>query len=530
VRSPLRIPPPEDLGFNSDKFAFFRPAQFRALRWLLRTDKKFAALCAPTGIGKSLINLAYARLFGMRTVVLTSTNSLLDQLSRDFGDSTSFQAIKGKRNYPCAWNPALNLTADKAPCNIGMDCVLRDVACDFYRAFGGAMSAEVVCTNYQWWLNQVSYGQGIGDIDLLILDEAHNAPEELAQFLAVELWHEWDVPLIGNIPYTHVRGWALAKAKQLTAELKDEKGTRVYRNRRERDEALRKKSLVQRLERLAALPDADWVRTSDPRRTRWDAINPAAHAHVLFQGAKKVVFSSATLMPKTLEYLGLGPDDVDFREFASTFPAASRPVYLMPTVKVNYQTTPGEYKLLVNRLDRILDARMDRRGIIQVSSYAYARQITELSSHCRHMLLHRRGAKGIEETLERFRGAPPPVWLVSPALKEGHDLPYDDCEVVVEAKIPWPNPTDPVIAARSRLDPEYSRYKTVASVVQGVGRGMRADDDRCEAFILDASVKSLWFSLKKYAPRSFMEACQWREGVPPAPPPISAPKFSALSY
>ena len=42
-------------------------------------------------------------------------------------------------------------------------------------------------TNYQAWMSQYRYGEGLGAFDCLVLDEAHAAPEEVAGFLAATL-------------------------------------------------------------------------------------------------------------------------------------------------------------------------------------------------------------------------------------------------------------------------------------------------------------------------------------------------------
>ena len=54
-------------------------------------------LCAPTGIGKSLVGVAVAGYFE-RSFIVTATKHLQDQYAKDI---SSIMPVKGKQNFPC---------------------------------------------------------------------------------------------------------------------------------------------------------------------------------------------------------------------------------------------------------------------------------------------------------------------------------------------------------------------------------------------------------------------------------------------
>src|SRR6266436_2562724 len=81
------------------QFTDWRPEQWSAVNRIVDSPARFVALCAPTGFGKSLVYMAAAHMSGLRTVVLTSTKGLQDQLGEDFGELSL--DIRGMPNYTC---------------------------------------------------------------------------------------------------------------------------------------------------------------------------------------------------------------------------------------------------------------------------------------------------------------------------------------------------------------------------------------------------------------------------------------------
>ena len=101
-----------------------------------------------------------------------------------------------------------------------------------------------------------------------------------------------------------------------------------------------------------------------------------------------------------------------------------------------------------------------------------------------------------------------PLVLVSPSMSEGVDLPYDKCRFQVIYKIPFPYLGDKQVDMRRRRDQKWYAYKTVMTLMQAYGRGMRAEDDSCYTYILDSDVNMILKSplYRSLIPDFFKEA------------------------
>ena len=61
---------------------------------------------------------------------------------------------------------------------------------------------------------------------------------------------------------------------------------------------------------------------------------------------------------------------------------------------------------------------------------------------------------------------------------------------------------------RRKRDQRWYAYKTVMTLMQAYGRGMRAEDDECYTYILDENIKMLFNSplYRSLIPEFFKEA------------------------
>ena len=71
---------PTDLGLPA-KFTAWRRDQWDGIDRIISSTKRFVVICAPTGSGKTGIGLGAAALSGERTVILTATKGLQDQVA-----------------------------------------------------------------------------------------------------------------------------------------------------------------------------------------------------------------------------------------------------------------------------------------------------------------------------------------------------------------------------------------------------------------------------------------------------------------
>lgn len=540
------LPAPALIG-APEKFADWNPDQAEALLTAIDSPKRFVGLVLPTGSGKTLIGPMLRYLTGKRVAILTSTKALQDQIQRD-GFSELMVAM-GQSAYEClAVRPGGELagsvesptTCDKGPCRAKVRCSLKDLGCLYYDTLRKAKTAPLVVTNYAYWMTQYRYGQGLGNFDILVLDEAHAAPDELAGLLNTELRFSDIKNALNTTPPPHPKPdtpmpeqmagwkqWARIHAGRLERQLNrtgnEEEdsagvsGTPVI-SPRDIGRHIRLTHLLRVLQMIGAMDPDMWLVHNEIDRAVFDPVWVAGYAEsTLFKGVPKVVLMSATFRPKTADLLGLDRADMEFYEARSGFDKARRPVYVMPSApRVDHRMDDLGFNKWMGLINNILDSRTDRKGIIHTISYKRRNEIVRLSRHRDRMLSHDR--ENTRQVIEEFKRAPAGTILVSPSVTTGYDFPFTECEFQIVCKVPFPDSRDPVLKARTEEDRDYGAYMAMQELVQAIGRGMRASTDSCESFIVDAH--AVWF-LSKYrdlAPKWFHEAIK-KIDLLPAPLP-----------
>jgi Rad3-related DNA helicase len=372
-------------------------------------------------------------------------------------------------------------------------------------------------------MHQGLVGDGLGDFDCLILDEAHAAPAEVANFLTSTLSQRQlaevrlDVP--GSTDAVVWIAWAnehrIALTKTVDAVTREAKERRL--SLQELRQLRQQKATLRTVEHLAGARPDDWLVIEEDQAWSFHPVEIGAHVEgALLKGIPHVVLMSATLTRKTADTLGLDPDTMGWLVQPSTFPVERRLVTHISTVRIDHRIDPMGTRLWLARLDQILATRSDRKGIVHTGSYARAKLIYERSEHRGRLVLHERATT--REMVEYFRCAGPGTVMVSPSLTTGFDFAGTACEYQVILKVPWPDSREPVIEARTVKDKTYPAYLAMQDLVQAVGRGMRSEDDQCETLILDDHVRWFLSKYRTFAPQWFLDA--FRSSITiPAPPP-----------
>ena len=535
---------PADIGLPA-KFTTFRQGQLDAAINIASSEKRFVLDCQPTGAGKSIIYMAVHRLLEARTLVVTANKGLQQQLSADF-TPIGLVDIRGQANYPCVAlesRPSYH-GCDKGPCHFGAECELHPrhpeyrAGCHFYDALNRIRKSRLCVTNYDFWMSANRYMDVsiLGKFDLLVLDEAHEAPDKLSEFCSVKLtedecqeYLECGLPPIEDGVEAWVN-WAIDKGRKL-------KGILEYAKQFHSDDTDHIFELTKLANRIEFLTTAHVWQSGEPadpdviipgKANDWVAerieqgaaaiFSPVwAHRYAeqwLFAGIPKVVMVSATILPQTAKYLGIEPDQFDYQQHQSQFPIARRPIYIIPSASISSKSRESDYRAQMIKIDQVIGGRLDRKGIIQPHSYDRAYQVRMASRYKNQILWHKRGEvqKGVDSFKRAQAGA-----FISPAIEQGFDFPYQECEYNIIAKIPFPDTRSAVMKARCRSDRRYQNYLTVIKLIQMAGRGMRAADDFCEIFIFDDNI--YWFlqAAKDMIPKWFRAAFRRQDVLPPVP-------------
>lgn len=547
----LRTIDPDDLRLPA-KFDRFRPVQYEAAEWALKvwdSGKRFAGACLPTGAGKTLTAMMIARILGEPAVVLTSTKGLQEQYMDDFAEA-GLVDMRGKENYACAGKPP-------ARCKYGPHegCLLAgDLGCTYESARWKAKQAELLITNYSYWVRANTFGpqvlrlsaspdegsQIVNPFGLLVCDEGHHAMEALAgalrvsvterQMSALGLAHYWKEKQGGDnsdelIPWVelaHAAGErAVAELKNSTDALKQAaaKGTAPGKLILMRERVRDLDNLVQALDSIRSMQEGDWViehrqGTEIGRVWTFDCVWPAKWAEKLWCGIPRVLVTSATLKPMSMNLLGIRREDREFKEWPRVFPAQRTPIVHVNTVRMNRHVKDEQLMRWVERIDEIVETRAikgKRKGIVHTVSYARQQFYLEHSKWTAGGWFEANDNTNPEsgramDAFERYkavRGGERGSVLVSPSFSTGWDFPGDQCRWQVIGKIPFPDGRGKVMKARMERDDRYMNYMAMQDLVQACGRGTRSEKDWCEVFVVDDSVRWFLYQNKSLAPDGF---------------------------
>lgn len=536
-----KLPAPAKIGLPA-KYGNWRSGQSEAVLRVMDASRRFVVLGMPTGFGKSLTYMAVAR--GLESAaVLTSTKGLQSQLMTDFGvpGGGFLVDIRGMGNYPCLLRQeegANDVACDEGPCLAGMECSYQGSKCYYFDAQRLAKRSPVLVTNYSYWMhaNSTDREDGerpLGKRDLLILDEAHNAVDEIGNFLGVEVG-TWEIDRVLQADWptdTHptMETWRLWAA-DLEVKARDIMDTMTGQvkmglvSKREMSKFRELRDLTRRLACIATVK-GEWVKEEARDRrgrqcVRFNPVWPGDYAEsVLFLQARQVVLVSATVRPKTLELLGIPTEEYEFHEYPSSFPISRRPVLWLPTIRVSSKSEPGHLRVWAAKIAAIIRKQGQVKGIIHTVSYARRDFLLKYLSSVDlggDVAIYTHETRELQDTVRDFKKATGAAVLLSPSVSTGFDFPYDECRYQIIAKVPFPDTRDAVMQARSARDKDYFAYITMQQIVQMAGRGMRSADDACATFIVDDQWS--WFrqKYKSFAPKWFIDACGRSDAIPQA--------------
>lgn len=529
---------------------------------------KYILLDAGTGIGKSAIAMTLANFYESAYVV-TVTKQLQDQYS----DDHHITAIKGRGNFSCKSQTFFGRTfnCDDGYCQVATD---KNYKCDYgvskkgegeiafqdqmgedwvYNTRGGkcnywdqkveAINDSVTLMNYSSFFPELNYIPFFGKRELGIFDEVHNLEDQVmkqisltisndkivkdyGQFLELEDELHLDLddpmyvpPVIPAVGFKKPLPYWLEQIKELSVRY--EVITRV--------EGMPKKvkrtfeNMVQKLdtiiEELGNYPD-EWILDADVsnQKITFKPIDVRRFCKKYFFDHVDVsLLMSATVLNKDkfCEWHGIDPKEVYYIYAKSPFDKELRPIYLKPVGKMSYRFKDQTKPRTLPVIREILANHPNEKGVIHTNSHEFARYINDYLRDSRIICYSGDGKSfknrpNRDETISEFMDSDRPLVLVAPSVDEGVDFAGDLCTFQIIYKIPFPSLGDKQIKARMEKDKDWYAYKTVTSLVQAYGRGMRKHDDHCDTYILDADIegvlKDKWRRCVYFLPEYFLEA------------------------
>jgi Rad3-related DNA helicase len=492
---------------------------------------------AGTGTGKSAVATTLARIY-QPAYILTMTKQLQSQYAAEFG----YPLVKGRGNFLCQ-NESLEYNCDQGTCQTIPST--QKFVCDygiskspfdgemraFQDAFGTpiyfrsnercrywdqkavAVESPITLMNYDYALLELNYVKHFGKRHLMVLDEAHNIENKLMQRLEVNLYNRrLEREIKKKIPpsmmkYHDPQEWILF-VESLYDDYQDINLKTIPK--RSADRVNRMKMNLSELSRNMENNPENWVVDTSPGGVSFKPLRINTYAgDRLFNHADIRLFMSATILDKDLfcQWLGIEPDETYYMEIKSIFPQSSRPVHLKLVGNMSQRLIKRTAPKTIPILEKIINHHEKEKGLIHTHNYKCQQYIMK---HLKNPRLMGHNPKNREQVLNRFEHSKDKRVLVSPSMSEGVDLPYEKCQFQVIYKIPFPYLGDPQINQRKQLDPPWYAYKTIMTLLQAYGRGMRAEDDYCETYILDGNFRMLLRNplYRNLVPSFFKEAIQ----------------------
>lgn len=537
------LPPPCELG-GPAKFTSWRAEQVDALLRLTESDKRFSCYNIPTGGGKSILASMAGRVLGGRTLILTATKALQDQIFER--DKLTDVDIRGQQNYECLavrpYGPLSDygnrygapVSVDRGPCHVGVHCWMKFNGCTYFEEVRRARETTgVISSNYDYWLalgKSVRDGRAeeqLGKFDLLICDEAHDIVNKVCSSLQIKLPRVEISNLLGlqplpvNAPVDRWRNWAAGALVGWGDEMDRLSGALrgSYIDSDTIDEYKTMQQIGLSLEQISELA-GDWIVGESWRgeAITFDPVWPTSYTEqLLFRGIPKVVFLSATITPKALDVIGTEKSAREFVEYQSSFPLARRPVYILSdknTPRVDFRMSEHDEWLWIELIDAFIGKRVElgRKGIIHCVSYARMERIKQLSKF-RKLFITNSDSSETRDAIDKFKKSSDGI-LLSPSVSTGEDFPDDECRWIVVAKLPFNNSKDPIAKRREQLDKGHGGFEMMTRLAQSVGRGMRSMTDWCEAVVVDAHSHWAMNAFEQHAPKYFRQAWRWTRTLP----------------
>lgn len=512
-------------------FKEIRKEQIDALEFaidgFLAQNKKFVILEMGTGCGKSATAITIARYFQAlyemnhpkvnlgSSYIVTTQKVLQEQYMKDFGKPTGIgdlKLIKSSGAYCCKMFTSnenfvscgeiqrLLKSGSRAGSVYHMceqQCTFRDARAEFLESCEGI-------TNYAYFLTTASYTHDMQRRGLLILDEAHNVENAVANFIKISFSNFFYKTVLGvktpvaNAKQEVIFDWLTKIVKprlrdvirQESKKLSDDSDSNKALEHAKKLETLKRN--FSKIEYFLTIYDKDqWVldqSKTDKRGERiyeFKPINVGEYCYdILFKHCDRVLILSATILDKALfcDSLGITESDVAFLKIPSPFSPKNHPIHYFPVGSMGSKGIDATLPKMVEVISTILNEHKNDKGIIHCANYKIAKYIQQAINDNR-ILTH--DSDDREDVIKFHTSSNKPTVLLSPSMTEGVDLADDSSRFQIICKIPFPYLGDAAVQKRMKQNARWYDYQTVKQIVQALGRSVRNENDHATSYILD---------------------------------------------
>lgn len=490
---------------------------------------------------------------GKKGYLITSDISLQDQYESDIDRlRLRWPSIKGVDNYDCHVNGLKFSLGECRMRNMGYDQALAKLdcaqRCDYLQLRVRAIDSPVTVLNYAFWLLQRNYVAPKMESserkvpfkkrDFVFFDEAHKIddivqnhfsprvdnflPDLLnsqANFLvksgieAPSISKAYLNDVVQDLIRIQDRNQLFAKLKELEKKLvqflacrpaAENIVKRMFGQFNEKEMTPNWKKAFGRFDRIkdihckiedytkliaeVGLESMVWDQNENEAKFMCTEEATMIQKYLHDQAGFKVFMSATIGGPREFAKV-MGIKSAKFIRLDNAFNYDKSPVVFINKHKLSYRHKEQSLPKVVELLDKIISKHKGQRGIIHTGSYEFTDYIKRNSKHT-FRLMDYENSKEKGDMLDLFKRKEDAVFM-GPSLLEGLDLKDDISRFQVFFKVPYPNLRDPLIKAKMEKMPNWYDWKTGITIMQGVGRSVRSEEDWAVTYILDACFISL---------------------------------------
>jgi Rad3-related DNA helicase len=477
---------------------------------------------SPTGSGKSAIAICLG-LYYQSAFLLTSQKILQDQYIKDY-NSNKVCVLKGRSNYICKL--ISGFTCEDSYCST-KQCPIKS-ECFYEISKQKAVLSNVALMNYKYFLCVTNYTSVFSDRKLLICDEAHSLDDECMSFVEFSFssFYLSKLGITSKIPiYEKLENYVdwlqeiLLKIKKIKNEIQEKLKNKfldiaiITNLQKDLENVISQKQRINNF--LNSYEKIEWIfdiTVNEKLRSKTIIFKPLTIGpfaqELIFKHSEKRLFMSATILDKNsfCRNLNLNLDKTKFIQVASTFPIKNRPIFLTRSGNLGKNEIDSSLPKVINDIEKILDYHNDEKGLIHCHTYKIANYIKENINYkyIDRIMFHDSDTR--TETLNMFISSQEHKVLITPSMTEGIDLKDDLARFVVIVKLPFMFLGDKQIKKHMELDQEWYRWKTVLTLIQAAGRGVRHENDFCTIYIMDSQFSYFLKQNRKFFPNYFVEA------------------------
>lgn len=519
------------------------------------TGTKNYILEAPTGSGKSIMAMIIGGVLveyhDKRGYVLISDLSLIEQYERDVNKFSldSFGVIKGQENYTC---PINGLTFKQADCQVRGDrdyfglftkenkCQVGN-ECPYLIARFHALETDLTICTYHLWLTYQNMPKTkmsgsdapFGKRDFVICDEAHKLVDIVQTMYSIHISNK-ERNMITTI--TSARPNDFSERDKKIQKLFDN----ILRNSNNLDilfdNVKRLKDLLDdhcdggrftmqngdkyglsrhkcvKLSHAVAWLD-EYVKSLDTfimavsgrmdqivvTKTNYPEESMTLNCldekylmtRMFYPHYENALFMSATIGDPEVFASNAHMKSYKAVRLDSTFDFTRSPIFYCPTYKMTYDHKMASTPHIIEMIKKIVSVFPNQRGCILTSSYDMMRTIYDsMDDDIKNRMLTYDNSKDKREVIGKYRYLENSI-LVGPSLFDGLSFDDDLCRFLIIVKVPYPDLKNNFVRRKSDGNFKWYSGQASLSIIQGVGRGVRNENDWCYSFILDGSIDGL---------------------------------------